>query len=133
MVKNTYKKITNGSLSLVLSGKRTVIKKDSLFDAFEFELPEAFMDGVVLIKDNNIKVVEDVVVSTIEEKSIVDDIPIEDEVKDNENTPSYKLDKKPRGWFDIIATYPDGTTKQMNEKALHEEDANKMLESLLSD
>jgi len=133
-MKNTYKKIGGGSLTLSVDRNKPLeVHKNDVFEAFEWEIPQGFQDVVVLIKDNS-KVEEEI--KEVETEKIEEVVPTEEpepiEEVETEDKPAYRLEPHAAGYFKIIATYSDGTTKKMLKSKKRRKDAEKILEELLA-
>ena len=101
-----WKKIGGGSLRLKINGKNTIIKPEQRFRATEEEIPEAFRDVI------------------IPQQEIPGKVPA---IQIKAEDPVYTV--KPRGkggWFDVV----DADGKALNEKALKEETAKKLVQDL---
>ena len=128
---NVYKK-TNGSLNFRRNGKAIridVSEGEVTFEAYPYEIPEAFMDTIVLIKDNNKE--------PVEEEVKVDDpadseFPQDDVItEDADEKPAYKLVQHSRGWYSIEATFSDGTVKTVSERKKRIDEAQADLDALI--
>lgn len=126
--KNTYKKKNKGISNLILDGKRVKVKEDKTFDAYEWEIPIAFKDSFILIKENE-----------EEEKPIekkVDEPEQEEILEEAEDKPeepddiAYRAKKVSTGWYDVLATDSEGNEKRMNEKKLRKEAAEELVREL---
>lgn len=126
--KNTYKKKSKGISNLILDGKRVKIKGEKTFDAYEWEIPDAFKDSFILIKENEEK--EEKPVEKVKEPE-QEEIP--DEVEDKPEEPddiAYRAKKVSTGWYDVLATDSEGNEKRINEKKLRKEAAEELVRDL---
>jgi hypothetical protein len=127
--KKTYKKKYKGFSYLVLDGKKVKVGFEETFDAYDWEIPDAFKDSFTLIKENESKN-ENPIEEKVEEPK-QEEIP--DEVEDKPEEPkdiAYRAKKVSTGWYDVLATDSEGNEKRMNEKKLRKEAAEELVREL---
>lgn len=95
-----------GTFRAIIDGQRRIIKPNEKFSAYEHEIPASFRDSIVCL----------------------DKIPSPDteRLKSEPVRKEYTLQAKGVGWYNII----DSEGKVLNEKALRQQEAKEMLESL---
>ena len=75
-------------------------------------------------------------IKEVETEKIEEVVPTEEpepiEEVETEDKPAYRLEPHAAGYFQIIATYSDGTTKKMLKSKKRRKDAEKILEELLA-
>lgn len=126
--KNTYKKKYKGFSHLILDDKKVKVGFGETFDAYEWEIPDAFKDSFILIKENEPK--KEKPVEKVKEPE-QEEIP--DEVEDKPEEPkdiAYRAKKVSTGWYDVLATDSEGNEKRMNEKKLRKEAAEELVREL---
>lgn len=114
----------------------SIIKPNQRFNAYEEEIPEAFLDTVVRLSNKKGKEMEHSVKPVVQEsakapKETVEPVP--DEYKDHQDPKekgagtTFEIVSKSPGWYDVINTT---TGKAQNEKGLRAQEAKDLLTTL---
>ena len=100
-----WKKVGGGTHTQRIGGKIKTIKQDEVFKAREWEIPKSFRDVLVCL----------------------DEDPVDEEFGTPEVKPTFGIQERSKGWFDIVNTV---TGQAINDKALREEEAKEILQGM---
>jgi len=103
-----WRKIGGGSLHIRIDGKMKIIKENQKFPARAEEIPQVFRDVI--------KPLNHVELENVEKKQQSIDV----------KKLKYTVKSKGGGWFDVV----DASGKVVNEKALRQEAADKLVKDL---
>jgi len=106
-----WRKLGGGSFHATIGGRRRIIKPNQVFEARLDEIPEAFRDMIQPLSPAAAKAAE---VTAVKEEA-APPVPVE-----------YTLKHRGGGWYDVL----DDNGKQVNEKAVKKEEAEKLISSL---